>query len=211
MSVIAPPPHDELELLIREARERQRRRRTRGAVAAALLAAAGMAVYALVGGSAPANLVTPPANAGGATGPLCRASQLSATAFFQGSSQTEVGGVKITNTSAAACSLPSGLPVVDVSWHGAPISLAERLLPASIDPVAHVARVLAPGMQASVLLQWFDQWFCGTRMQSYTFDPQFVLRWGSGLALAATAAGLPVPNCGKPGGSLAVSRPLVEP
>lgn len=58
MSVVAPPPvappgPDELELLIREARERQLRRRLLGAAAVAIVAAIGLSVYGFVtGGSA---------------------------------------------------------------------------------------------------------------------------------------------------------------
>jgi photosystem II stability/assembly factor-like uncharacterized protein len=53
VSVIAPPPsprHDELEALIREARARQRRRRLIGAGAVAVLAAAGLSVWAALPG-----------------------------------------------------------------------------------------------------------------------------------------------------------------
>lgn len=55
MSVIAPPPHDELELLIREARARQRRRRLFVAGLAAAASAGALAVLALVpsGGAGP--------------------------------------------------------------------------------------------------------------------------------------------------------------
>ncbi|MGH3008063.1 MAG: WD40/YVTN/BNR-like repeat-containing protein [Gaiellaceae bacterium] len=48
MSVIAPPPQDELELLIREARARQRRR---WMAAAGLIAGAVLAGYSIAGGS----------------------------------------------------------------------------------------------------------------------------------------------------------------
>jgi uncharacterized protein DUF4232 len=50
MNVVAPPPHDELALLIREARARQRRRWVVGAAVAAGSAAALVGVYAIVGG-----------------------------------------------------------------------------------------------------------------------------------------------------------------
>jgi hypothetical protein len=210
MSVLAPPPQDELEALIREARERQRRRRVRAASFVAVAAAAGLGVHALVGGGKLANLAQPPADGGRATGPLCRATQLSTVMFFQGSGQTMVGGARITNTSGAACSLPTGTPTVDVSWQGKPLALGERAVP-SPSPSTHLARVLAPGAQASVYLQWFDQWFCNTQPQKDTFDPRFELRFGTSLAIAAKATGLPVPNCGKPGGLLTVSRALAEP
>jgi hypothetical protein len=50
MSVVAPPPHDELEALIREARARQRRRWVVGASVAAASAAVVVGIYAIVGG-----------------------------------------------------------------------------------------------------------------------------------------------------------------
>lgn len=47
-----PPPHDELEALIKEARARQLRRRLLGAAGVAIAAALGLAIYALtIGGS----------------------------------------------------------------------------------------------------------------------------------------------------------------
>lgn len=52
MSVLAPPPQDELELelLIREARARQRRRRLIGAAVVAVVAAAGLSLWAAIPG-----------------------------------------------------------------------------------------------------------------------------------------------------------------
>lgn len=51
--MIAPPkpPRDELELLIKEARQRQLRRRLLGAAAVAIVAAIGLGIYALTGGN----------------------------------------------------------------------------------------------------------------------------------------------------------------
>jgi hypothetical protein len=48
-----PPAPDELEALIKEARERQLRRRLLGAAALAVVAAAGLGIYALAAGSNP--------------------------------------------------------------------------------------------------------------------------------------------------------------
>jgi hypothetical protein len=52
MSVLAPPPQDDLELdlLIREARARQRRRRLIGAAVVALVAATGLSLWAAIPG-----------------------------------------------------------------------------------------------------------------------------------------------------------------
>lgn len=50
MSVVSPPPQDELELLIREARARQRKRWLGAAVAVAVLAGGALAVFSIAGG-----------------------------------------------------------------------------------------------------------------------------------------------------------------
>ncbi|HJU37545.1 MAG TPA: hypothetical protein VJ716_09035 [Gaiellaceae bacterium] len=50
MSTVAPPPHGELEALIREARERQRRRQLALAAGAAVVAAAGLSLWAAIPG-----------------------------------------------------------------------------------------------------------------------------------------------------------------
>lgn len=50
MTVLSPPPQDELELLIREARARQRRRRLIATAAVAVVAAAGLSLWAAIPG-----------------------------------------------------------------------------------------------------------------------------------------------------------------
>jgi hypothetical protein len=62
MSVLAPPPQDDLELdlLIREARARQRRRRLIGAAVVALVAATGLSLWAAI----PVSAVEAPVRAG---------------------------------------------------------------------------------------------------------------------------------------------------
>ena len=80
--MIAPPKpqeHEELEALIKEARERQLRRRLLGAAAVAIAAALALAVYAATIGSDGQSGVTGGSPAGGA--PLCRSSQLSVAAL----------------------------------------------------------------------------------------------------------------------------------
>lgn len=51
MAVLAPPPQDDLELLIREARARQRKRRLGGAALVAVLAGAALGISSIVGGT----------------------------------------------------------------------------------------------------------------------------------------------------------------
>jgi hypothetical protein len=73
------------------------------------MAALGLGVYAIaIGGNQPA---TGTAQGGPAGVPLCRSGQLSASAGFQGATQTMLGGVTIRNTSNAACSLPQRRPL----------------------------------------------------------------------------------------------------
>lgn len=54
MSVVTPPPHDELEALIREARARQRRRWLGAAAFVAVLAAGAIAAYSIAASGRPA-------------------------------------------------------------------------------------------------------------------------------------------------------------
>ena len=79
-----PPSPDELEALIKEARARQLRRRLLGAAGVAIAAAFGLSAYAITIGGNPGDLVQSPASAGPVTAPICRASQLSAEAGWQG-------------------------------------------------------------------------------------------------------------------------------
>lgn len=53
MSVVAPPPQDELEALIREARARQRKRWLGGAALIAVLAGATLGLYSITNGTTP--------------------------------------------------------------------------------------------------------------------------------------------------------------
>jgi hypothetical protein len=53
VSVLAPPPHDDPELLIREARARQRKRWLGAAFAVALLAGAALAIDSIAAGGSP--------------------------------------------------------------------------------------------------------------------------------------------------------------
>ena len=87
-----PPPHDDLEALIKEARERQLRRRLLGAAGVAIVAALGLGVYAIaIAGTQPAtNIAHDEEDPAGV--PLCRSGQLSASAGFQGATQTMLGG-----------------------------------------------------------------------------------------------------------------------
>src|SRR5262245_41600338 len=128
--MIAPPkpPADEPDLLIKEARERQLRRRLFGAAGVAVTAAVAVPVHAIPirdPGGGPA-----PARGGSAVAPLCRSSQLAASAYFQGATQTMLGGITIRNSSGVACSLPDTRPAARMSWDGQWLPTHEVAMPA---------------------------------------------------------------------------------
>src|SRR4051794_38748886 len=94
-----PPSHDDLEALIKEARERQLRRRLLGAASVAVVAAIGLGVYALtIGGSNDGHAaVRSPSSA-----PLCRSAQLSASSYWNGAAGTLINFFTIANESGSA-------------------------------------------------------------------------------------------------------------
>lgn len=213
--MIAPPQSprpDELEALIREARARQLRRRLVGTAGIAAAAALTLGLYALTTGGNPGNLGQPAAKGGRATGPLCRASQLSVTATFQGATQSMLGGVYVTNTSGSACSLPQRRPQVRIVWHGKAVPAREDGPPGSLygDPWWRPARVLAPDARAEVVMQWLQSWsVCSAAIPN--FKPVIDMRFPGGPAVAATAT-MMAPVCDLHRQTLlGVSRPLTEP
>jgi hypothetical protein len=192
-----PPSHDELELLIKEARERQLRRRLLGAASIAVTAAIGLGSYAFLTGGAVTNVAQPPAEGGRASAPLCQSSQLSATVGFQGATQTEVGGAEVENVAGRACSLPGGWPRVRLISSGKPLGVEQRRPLRTGIPPESPARVLAPGERAVVEMQWLN--WCGSphapvSQGGYTIAPlkvNFVLRFGAGLVVTAAQTGAP--------------------
>ncbi|HEU5243747.1 MAG TPA: DUF4232 domain-containing protein [Gaiellaceae bacterium] len=166
-----PPSRDELELLIKEARARQLRRRLLGAAGVAIAAAFALGVYAIAtGGSArPTADHAPRAGA-----PVCRSSQLSGSAWFNGATGSLFGGVMISDTSHSACSLPHVRPVVRISSPGRQVTIRETAAK-PLDPNA-VPR-LAHGAMAQVYLEWSN--WCGKPPTALT------LRFGHDLQVAA--------------------------
>jgi hypothetical protein len=199
-----PPSHDDLEALIKEARERQLRRRLLGAAVVAIVAALGLGAYAIaIAGNQPA---TNAAQRGPAGLPLCRSDQLSASAGFQGATQTMLGGVTIRNTSNDACSLPRRRPLVTINWRGKPVPTKER--PMRTGPHWPQAHILAPDKTASVFFQW---WSCGGPGPKEAVQPTLLLRFGHGSAVAARSGDVTPAFCSGLGGRrpLDVSRALV--
>jgi len=204
-----PPSHDEPEALIKEARQRQLRRRMLGAASIAVAAAIGLGAYAFVTGGRLDSVGQGPAKGGRATGPLCRASQLSATAFFEGATGSMLGGAKI-RSSEAACSLPSRAPLVQIVWQGRvmPVRQVDGMAVSGATPV----RVLAPGARAFIYMQWRE--WCGNPPETTVIRPVFQLRF-PGLAVNARAVEMSPPRCDSPGSGtrgsrIAVSRPLTD-
>jgi hypothetical protein len=183
-----PPAQGELELLIKEARERQRRRRLLGAASVAITAAIGLSIYALtIGGSGAARVAGGSPNA---APPLCGAAQLTASAFWQGATGSMPGGALIVNTSDSSCRLPAGRPLVHFRWHGKTLPAEQRILRASFGKPAHV---LAAQERAVVWMQWYE--WCGLPGAGTLIRPILVLRFHDGLTVQTRAQAIDPPRC----------------
>lgn len=208
-----PPSAEEREALIREARDRQRRRQLLGAVGVAIAAAVGISLYAVTGGQTG----TPAAgNPPGRGLPLCRSSQLSTSASLSGAAGTALVPTLITNTSGTACALPTGRPVVRITFRGKPIATRERSWGSSIQwGTTPAGRVLKPGEKVYVELGWSD-FLCPRPAQAPTTGRvMLTLLFRGGLQLTTpetTPEGVPgLPGCGEspqPPPGLGVSPPL---
>jgi hypothetical protein len=204
--MIAPPrrpSHDELEALIKEARARQLRRRLLGAAGVAIAAALGLSAYALtVGGGGHTKPTGGTANAGL---PLCRASQLSATAGLSGAVGTMDGEATLTNMSGTTCSLPITPPRVTIFLHGVQMPARQKRMSGERSALVHI---LAPGAKAVVHMDWFD--WCGKPSEGTLIRPTLRLRFDE-LQIAARAHVMTLPRCGSPGTGTRGSTILVSP
>jgi hypothetical protein len=110
---VAAPPPDELEALIREARARQRRRRLVGVAALALVAALGLAAFALVPTGKRGTGRREGRSSLGVPVPRCRTDQLRVTAAstWNAAAGSLLEPFTVTNVSNAACSV-AGWPAV---------------------------------------------------------------------------------------------------
>jgi len=215
--MIAPPkrpPQDELEALIREARERQLRRRLLVAAGIAIAAAIGLGAYALTYGRTQYSATS---GSPGAAVPACRSSQLSASTGLGGAAGSLIGPVLIVNRSSVACALPRGRPVVRVTFHGKRTPTVESAWPRGSLGPTRAADVVAPGAKSMVML-WWSNWCARAGRPRPDHGPvTMILRFAAGLELKApesTPESSPeVPPCsdmGHPARSkLDVSRPLV--
>jgi hypothetical protein len=173
-----PPDFDELELLIKEARERQLRRRLLGAASVAIAAAIGLSAYPYAtGGSTD---VVEPTNAGSASGAVCRSSQLTATSYWNGATGTLLNFFAIANKSHSACSLPLGRPTVLLTWHRSVLPIEERTAAPGSLP-GKPLRTIPAGAKAAVYMQWSN--WCGRPQARATTT--VTLRFSGGLRVAA--------------------------
>jgi hypothetical protein len=192
-----PPAHDEPELLIKEARERQLRRRLLGAAGVAVVAALGLAVYAVTSDGGDQVVSGSPVGAP----PLCHSSDLSTTAGLNGATGTMLGPVTLTNIGGSACSLPTGRPRVRIVWQG-------RVLPAretggkNFAPAPPV-HILAPHARAAIFIDWSN--WCGKPGTGTVIRPTFQLRWADGLGVnAVDSPALTPPRCNAAGTEAAI-------
>jgi hypothetical protein len=198
-----PPSHDELEALIEEARARQVRRRLLAAAGVAAAAAIGLGVHAFLTDGAAGRTTGGSPNAG-VGAPLCRSSQLSASADgLNGEAFGTMGGAAtLTNVSASVCSLPKGRPDIHILWQGRILPVREAT-EAADDPVPHP---LAPHSKAFIQLLWSN--WCGKPVEE--IRPIFKLRFADGLRVDAPGWVARTPICMSPPGPsvLSVSRPF---
>ena len=198
MGLLAPPkspPQDDLEALIKEARQRQLRRRLLGAAVVASAAALGLAIHALTdnGGAK--------IDAGGRAGgpPLCRSKQLSTSAGDTAAAGTVFDPVVVANTSSHACSLPEGIPHLQIVFRGKVFPIDQRPWRMGLSGFgAPAGRVLAPGRKALVEISWRD--FCPHPAAApRTGSVTLVLRFADGLRTTALQIPPDVPGPSLPG------------
>lgn len=212
--MIAPPSlpsHDELEALIKEARERQLRRRLLGAAGVAIAAALGLSAHAL---TTRADRSARTANAPTLEAPACRSSQLSASFGTGGAAGLALGGLVLGNTAGQPCSLPVGRPTVNLIFRGRPVPTTERSWGSKQQfgkPAGHVFR---PGQNAFVEIGW-RSWCPNPATAPESRQATLSVRFRSGLRLSVpdTPAdrGVSLPGCGeavRPLPWIAVSRLL---
>jgi hypothetical protein len=202
MGILAPPkppPQEELEALIKEARQRQLRRRLLGAAVVASAAMLGLAIHALTNdGRAKIDASSPAA----ARPPLCRSTQVSSSAGVAAAAGTVFDPVTVANTSSHACSLPAGIPHLHVVFRGKVFPIKQVPWGFGLSgfgtPAGHV---LKPGRKAFVEVSWRD--FCPHPAAApQTGSVTIALRFADGLRTTALqvqpdVTGPSLPGCGE--------------
>ncbi len=203
-----PQSPDELEALMKEARQRQMRRRLLGAAGVAVAAAIALGMYALTIGSSNRSTESGPIGPGGV--PLCRSSQISVSipglpGLIE---EGRTGLFVMTNTSGSPCSLPLRPPRASVTLHGARLPVRQvggrGIVLASWQPL-RPAHLLKPGGRAAISSYWSN--WCG----SHSYRPVFTERFRFDSQLTVSLPIGPHPFCSDRGGpsKIRVSRPIL--
>lgn len=139
MTVSAPPPRDELELLIREARQRQRRRQALAAAVVLVATAAAFAGYAVARGGSPAGARGGAEPVAASRLPRCRSGQLglSVPPTWGAAAGSLYEPATLTNTSGTSCTV-AGWPAVRR------LDRAGRAIPVDVQRWVYVERGPAP-------------------------------------------------------------------
>ena len=146
----------------------------------ALLAGVGLAIYASTVGSGAQGGVTSGSPGGGP--PLCRSSQLSVAAIWDGAAGHLFNFFTLTNSGAGACSVPSGRPTVLLTRGGSQLKVEERALPDNQYPGKPVSR-LGPGRRAVVHLAWWN--WCGPQAALAQTTTNVTVQFAGGLRVTA--------------------------
>ena len=144
----------------------------------AVVAAAGFTTYALLNSGRARSESGLPRGAA----PLCRSSQLSVRAIWDGAAGHLLNFFTITNKGAAACSVPSGRPTVLLTRAGSQLEVEEQTLTDNQYPGESV-NSLAPGRRAVVHLSWWN--WCGPQVAFAQTRTTVTVQFVGGLRVTA--------------------------
>jgi hypothetical protein len=195
-----PPPQDELELLIKEARARQRKRRLIAAVTVVFVAGAALGMYAGLHSRATANAGGVGGPAAGGSLPRCDSAQLRLTVPPWGAAAGSLyEPATLTNTSGSSCAV-AGWPAVrrfNAAGQRIPVRI-ERWVYRLRGAAAYSVVNLAPGRAATFEIFGSDWNHRRDRACRTTQRIQVMPRGGGGW-LSATASppdvGHGIPAC----------------
>jgi hypothetical protein len=148
-----PPSQDELDALIREARERQLRRRLLAAAAIAIAAATSLGIYAVFS----AGSSRPTAGASAGLAPTCPLSALPLSLQTQGTATQAVFFLTVRNPQRLRCSINAPV-VLEITENGHPAPISDNPIRATLHATLRGARSsIWPPSGA-----WWANW-CGSR------------------------------------------------
>lgn len=175
--------------------------------AIAVTSAATLGAYAAVSGGGFFGAIGDSFGFGGA--PTCRSSRLKTQLFFFEGVPGAVGGVRITNKSSAACSLPTGAPSVSLAVRGQTLAVRQihvaHPFRAGGEPVVHL---LKPGTSAQIDFRWVN--WCGRpKLSNFPRDfPTLRFQFRGGAVVSVRFG--PKPGCATPGvlSTITATEPL---